>query len=660
MGLSPKVGDAKGGPRVGTLRAFFRRLPWIGPVLEQDLFIHLVFKSKARIFPGRIPSRLLFPNIVAEAVFPARAQVLPGEESQADEDSNAFQHQKFFEVHPKIRLTQKSGCFQDASWAEKKTPRTPSFALLPSWHKRLLYGPCIGTPMESASPLVLALLYGKLDGLGEETVFLYARTGLIHLFSASGFHMGAALAISRLVGTELFRRLGTSRQRAWATFILSLALMTYFGSVTEWSSPMVRAFAFATLESLARALEIRAQRARLFLVSILVAACLGRGSWLSYLLSVVGMASIVFVNPRKWWCLLFAPWLATLPIVVWCFGLVSLSAPVWNLLAGSAVAFSVLPLSILGLLLEPIGGGTLFVTFASWIMERIHECILWGDALVPGALWVRREAWALTAVFLVLASLLRTRVRWAMATLAVFVPMVWPSVRLAALDVGQGDAIYLKLESGESLLVDTGPPGRKNRSAPVTWALERLGIGGVDHLLITHPDLDHRGGLLSLLARHRIRGALWLRRESLGEKGSEEILEAAERAGVPIRLLDVGGPPGLTCRWGKRRTRNDLSPLCVARLEGGKTLLLTGDMSAVQERRLLPLVPPVHYLKVAHHGSRSSSAPEFLAATRARVAIVSAGRKNRYGHPARETLYRLERARMEIRRTDQEGTLWLE
>src|SRR5690606_11907598 len=148
-------------------------------------------------------------------------------------------------------------------------------------------------------------------------------------------------------------------------------------------------------------------------------------------------------------------------------------------------------------------------------------------------------------------------------------PVTWPSVRLAALDVGQGDAIYLKLESGESLLVDAGPPGRKNRSAPVTWALESLGIGAVDHLLITHPDRDHRGGLSSLLARHRVRKALWLRRDVIGTKGSWEILESAERAGVMVRLLDNGAPKGLECRFGPRRTRNDLSPLCLARLSGG-------------------------------------------------------------------------------------------
>lgn len=516
--------------------------------------------------------------------------------------------------------------------------------------------------MESASPLVRALLFGSLNGLREEDVFLYARTGLIHLFSASGFHMGAALGISRILGTELFRNFGNSRQRAGATFLLSVSLMSYFGSVTAWSSPMVRAFAYATLDSLARTLEIRARSSRLFLVSILVAAILGRGTWLSYSLSVLGMGAIVFARPRRWWTLLVAPWLATLPFVVWYFGLCSFSAPLWNLFVGTLVTFSVLPLSILALLLEPLGLAAPFFQAASWLMERIHVILEGGDALLPGAFWVRRETWALTSALFLASWLVRSRYRFFLATLALVLPLAWPRVHLAALDVGQGDAIYLELENGKSLLVDTGPPGWKGHSAPVTWSLERLGIGPVDHLLITHPDRDHRGGLSSLLVRHPVREALWLRRDLLGIKGSWEILEAAERASLPVRLLDSGQPAGLSCQLGARRTRNDLSPLCLARIPGGKSVLLTGDIGAAQERAFLAhgMVPRADYLKVAHHGSRSSSSPEFLAASGAKTAIISAGKRNRYGHPARDTLRRLSDFDMEIRRTDQEGTLWLE
>jgi competence protein ComEC len=227
---------------------------------------------------------------------------------------------------------------------------------------------------------------------------------------------------------------------------------------------------------------------------------------------------------------------------------------------------------------------------------------------------------------------------------------------LALLDVGQGDSIWLRTPES-AVLVDFGPPARTARSAR---ALEALAIGPLENLLLTHPDLDHRGGLDSLLARHPVHGALWLRVEALEFAATEKVLESLERAQVPIRFLERASPPGLECRFRTANKSNDLSPLCWAKLRGGSSILLTGDLSGARELALVATLPQAKYLKVGHHGSRYSSDFDFLSATGARVALISVGRRNRYGHPAAETLSRISNSGMEIRRTDREGTLVLE
>jgi beta-lactamase superfamily II metal-dependent hydrolase len=150
-----------------------------------------------------------------------------------------------------------------------------------------------------------------------------------------------------------------------------------------------------------------------------------------------------------------------------------------------------------------------------------------------------------------------------------------------------------------------------------------------------------------------------VREEHLSDPRLLPLLEAAERARVPIRFLTrENSPPGLLC-WLPPGKGNESSPLCHARLEGGKTIWLTGDGGSPAESWLLrePGIPAADFLKVGHHGSKGSSGSAFLRASGARTALVSVGRKNRYGHPAPETLRRLKEAKMEIQRTDESGTL---
>jgi competence protein ComEC len=196
--------------------------------------------------------------------------------------------------------------------------------------------------------------------------------------------------------------------------------------------------------------------------------------------------------------------------------------------------------------------------------------------------------------------------------------------------------------------------------------VETYGIGALQSILITHPDLDHYGGLDSLLARHEVKEGIWIHPVLLQSEKADKVLSMLERHQAPIHFLNSGENPypGLECRLAPAQNSNEISPLCKYTIKGKAQILLTGDMDEKSEAYFLQEDKnflQTDALKVAHHGSKTSSSQSFLDATRAIEAFISVGARNRYGHPTKATLSRLEKSHMQIHRTDLEGDVsWIQ
>jgi competence protein ComEC len=244
------------------------------------------------------------------------------------------------------------------------------------------------------------------------------------------------------------------------------------------------------------------------------------------------------------------------------------------------------------------------------------------------------------------------------------------STRVVVLDVGQGDAILVEGSRGGRMLVDGGPdPGR------LLIALdERLPAWDhrIDTLVLTHPHEDHAAGLAVLLSRFRI-GRIY-------EPG---MIGPGPGYAAMAALLAHGGPPHGTLSTGDRLTLDDIRfrvlwpdpgrvplrpsdggtainnvSIVLLGEVGGRRFLLAGDIEEQVDPELLARgLPTVDLLKVAHHGSRTSSTQAFLDAVRPRVAVVSAGLGNPYGHPAPATIQRLHSSAGQTFRTDRDGTV---
>lgn len=235
-------------------------------------------------------------------------------------------------------------------------------------------------------------------------------------------------------------------------------------------------------------------------------------------------------------------------------------------------------------------------------------------------------------------------------------------LQAVVLDVGQGDSIIL-ISGGHSMLIDAG---ENDRGDEVVAALRSLGVERLDAVVGTHPHSDHIGGLDTVL-RAFPADALYMPAMAANTETYEDVLDAAKHAGVQVTVPRPGdrlslGQAELTFLWPPEDydadNANDHS--IVLRAEaGGRSLLLCGDLEAGPERALIEGGAAVRcdVLKVAHHGSGTSTTGDFLAAARPDYALISVGRGNEYGHPDGDVVERLEDEGCTVLRTDRDGDI---
>jgi competence protein ComEC len=240
------------------------------------------------------------------------------------------------------------------------------------------------------------------------------------------------------------------------------------------------------------------------------------------------------------------------------------------------------------------------------------------------------------------------------------------------IDVGQGDAAFVRFPGGSTLLVDAGglPAGSAfdigdRVVAPV---IRNAGVTRLDNVALTHGDPDHIGGAMAILREFRPKevweGIPVPRFEPLNVLRSAAIAGGAHRASMYRGARRVIDGVEVTARhpaieeWERQKVRNDDSIVLELRW-GDVSVVMTGDIGRAVEHDIAPLMRParLRILKVPHHGSLTSSSAEFLAAARPNVAVVSAGRSNHFGHPAPEVLERYRAIGAAVFRTDQDGAV---
>ena len=388
---------------------------------------------------------------------------------------------------------------------------------------------------------------------------------------------------------------------------------------------------------------------------------------------------------------------ATLPLVALYFNQVPWMGMVTNILAVPFTGGLLVPLGLCAAAWTVITGVDELILAAGlkYLLAVLIEALRW-CAGIPGGAWhiaaPSLPAMIVFYVALIVAGMGRLP-RWlriAGSTVILLIMCWWVASprmgidgdrwRLTFLDVGQGDSAVLELPDGKTVVIDGG--SRYERFdmgrgvvAPFLW---NRGIGHIDHVIATHQQLDHVGGLIWLL-RHVPVGQYW---ENGIERPEQFVIELAAalrdehiarfRAmrghdvlqSGPCRLTILN--PSTEAEIGQLGQRLDGTFLnnqsIVSRLQcGDQSVLFAADIEVDGLRQLSAEGrQPVMVLKVPHHGARSSLDHEWIAQVRPRYAVISAGRANSYGHPAVPVLQAYATEQAEILRTDRDGAIWIE
>ena len=544
-----------------------------------------------------------------------------------------------------------------------------------------------------------AMLIGEKKELDQDLKLRYQMAGMIHILAISGLHIS-------MLGLGLFQILKLAGGGNFLAGMISLTVMLQYGLLTGGGVSAMRAvgmFLVATgAKILGRSYDLLTALALSAILLILDSpAYLYSSSFLLSFGAVVGLGvtapvlSSFFTAEHKLINTLLASLavqITTLPLVLTIYGEVSVAGLLLNLIVlptVGGVLLSGLGCCVVGFFhmaaasIAAIPGHILLVLY-----EKMCRCV----GKIPLCTWIggAPKLWQSVLYYILLAGILgmmwcgkkqkpvlRKCITGAGAMIGICGILVLgyhpqKNLSVTCLDIGQGDGIVLKLPGGGCYLMDCGSTSKKKTAQyQLLPYLKNQGISSLDGILISHTDADHISGveeLLEMLEKNlstvKVRNLFlpeWKNRNDAWKK----LQRTAEKNGIRVWKVSAG-----------KYIKSDKSELRFLAPEKGASGedvnedgvvmeirygefrgLLTGDIGENTEKKLLPVLEDVDFLKVGHHGSRYSTCREFLEKVKPEAAFISCSRTNTYGHPSQETIERLEEAGAKVEYTMKSGAL---
>ena len=553
-----------------------------------------------------------------------------------------------------------------------------------------------------SAALLKGILLGARRQLPEELLDTFKTIGLAHILAVSGLHVGL---ITLVIHTLLF----VLRLPRHLVVAGTLGVLVLYAFITNLTPSVIRATIMAALFLAGRQLDRQTDTVNILAVAAVVILLIWPSALfdLSFQLSFLATYAIITGYPRmkellperlsrseKWWArwlrdgllVSIAAQLGTLPVVAGTFYQVSWMSAVANLFIGPLVflntTFGVLtaltgPLFFeIARLFSAANALVLFVMIhLSKVLSGVPTALVKVPA--PSGLFVA-SFYAAGLLLLWKPGALReqrTRLGLVVLSILVFCYSLLPerSLEITVLDVGQGDAIFIACPNGRTLLVDGGPssPAWDAGARVIVPFLRAGGYRRVDTMIVTHPHLDHYGGLSAVVQSVEVGEVVSSGVTS--ESGSYRAWrETVDLHGIPYHtvvkgdtLAALGGVRGLFLHpdpiFLTDTAKSDVNEVSVVlRLSYGEfSMLLTGDIEEKAEAATgrWPSTLKSTVLKSPHHGSKSSSGLAFMNAVDPDAVAVSAGMYNRFRHPSPQVIERYNRLGAKVYRTDQGGAV---
>jgi competence protein ComEC len=530
--------------------------------------------------------------------------------------------------------------------------------------------------------ILLALAIGDDDAISDADWETFRKTGVIHLVSISGLHITMVAGLAFLVVQGLWRRNERLVLRlparkaatvAGLSVALAYALLAGFSVPTQRTVYMLAVLAAALWWGRAASMSLALSWALLVVVLLDPWAVIAPGFWLSF----GAVALLVYAGSHRlrqegWFkASLRAQWVIALgltPLLLALFQQVSVISPLANAMAIPLVSLVVTPLALLGAV-TPVDA---ILHLAHAVMDGCMR-LLQLAADWPQAVWQQHAspAWTICAAILGVIWLLLPRgfpLRWAGAAALAPMFLLLPAppapgeLQLTALDVGQGTAVLLRT-AHHALLYDTGPKYSAEANSGnriIVPFLRGEGVRRLDGMMVSHDDLDHAGGALSILKSmpvgwmasplpegHALHGHA--RRDLHCFAGQSWTWD-----GVHFEVLHPAPESYAT-----EVKDNDLSCVLKATSPYG-SVLMAGDIERLSEAKLAERDGKslkADVLLVPHHGSKTSSTVEFVEKVHPAAAVFTVGYRNRFGHPKQEVVDRYRAVGSGLYRSDRDGAV---
>ncbi|WP_242212286.1 DNA internalization-related competence protein ComEC/Rec2 [Bacillus cereus group sp. BfR-BA-01383] len=553
---------------------------------------------------------------------------------------------------------------------------------------------------EQSGAFMNALLFGDRQQMTFEVEEQYQQFGLVHLLAISGSHIVLLMVIVYFV----LLRSGVTREVATVCLIVCIPLYMILAGA---SPSVIRASITGVLLLIAFMCSIRISS--LDALSVTAICMLIYDPYLvfniGFQFSFVGSFALILSASillgrsngviRNSIYISIISQLVSTPILLYHFGYFSPYSIFLNLLYVPFLSIIVLPCSIIILMCMPIIpflakglanvlsiGLSISNNFLSYCENLLFTRLIFGQTPI---LLVAVYCVIIVSILIVWERRMSKRIMFIVVGVFLFVctcHYVYPYFResgsVTFIDVGQGDAILIRLPYDKGVyLIDTGGTLQLNKEE---WQrkkhefsvghdilvpfLQKEGIKTIDKLIVTHGDADHIGAALDLLSSITVKEVVF------GQKEQDAVLEKVLKKKALEKRVNIskvkegeswsvnGAEFVVLAPNGKESNENDSSIVIWAKF-GGVTWLFTGDLEEGGESRLVSKYPALRadVLKVAHHGSKTSSISAFLNFIQPSIAIISVGECNRYGHPHKEIIERFEKMDIEIWRTDKQGAI---
>ncbi|MCH6546819.1 MAG: DNA internalization-related competence protein ComEC/Rec2 [Gemmatimonadetes bacterium] len=533
--------------------------------------------------------------------------------------------------------------------------------------------------------LVDAIVLGRREDLDPELRALFTSAGLAHLLAISGLHVGIVAAWTRVVARAV---LGS--RVSWP---ISATVTWVYVALLGFPAAATRAAAFVTIYAVGRSRQRRPPPSAVLAVAALVVwtfdpgAVSSIGAWLSIAavagtVWAAGLSRSRHAGLTRLFAVSCGATLATAPITALAFGSVAPIGMLSNLFAVPLAGIAV------PAIFASIAFGSTLAVSAGLVLSAIERIAVVASKIPWGHLngepgWSFALPW-----LLVLGAAVWTTWRapkWVVAryrAAAALAAVCWGLVAMPhiggrsddgklaiyILSVGQGDAIAVRTPRGRWMLIDAGPRFRDADAGRrvVMPFFRRRGVQRLDVVLVSHGDADHLGGLVTVIEHTRpelvLEPAQPLGTALYGEylgvvdafAGDWRAARAGDTLEIDSVVVAVLHP---SARWISRESSPNENSLILHLRFKEFDALFTGDAGFPAESEVHPRLSAVELLKVGHHGSAGSTSAPFLDAIRPRVAVISVGRNNRFGHPAPAVMRRLAARGIVVYRTDEGGTV---